>query len=1013
MPQGLQPATSVGIIHLFATGPGIEHNTLVQISAARFSEADNPVQQTWILNPRRHITKRLHEKTGLSNRDCTSGSALAWAKARRNIQSFLRQVDVLFYVDTESRKNWLEDVVLLDMDDPPALVDLATMAHFFLPGKQRAYTDAIVSDLAVQTKLPKSKKSQRALVGSYYLLRNILDALYQANDENVQSIPAVIQFLHYAIFDNEAPADRATLAFAPLFRVALGASRINWPSDKLLKSYSPIKRFPAEPRSTLRGILGSTVKASSRAAQTSAPNDRCEDPQAIKPEYVRDMLDRTIKNQSASWEPRASQKTYLDYCSEALRDGGIHAIEAGTGTGKTLGYLLPACQFATVNRDCQVYIASSTKNLAEQLHDHEWPKLPRDIRAPLTTAILLGKRNYLCRFTVLSYLDSLDFEELSPEGRLAWLHMFMVLRHADGVIEDIPHAVTSLLPDVLRMRAEFNSDAACSRDSCTNYTNCTYASSLREANEANIVFTNHHKLVLQFSAQNSKQAAVFIIDEADLFAEHARGALRATLSKTDVDLLMRNLKGSKKRRGVLDRLENEFNSSKADANLVGSVEEIRRDCQRIEALAFAMGEICADNSVESEVRWNTLKQKDQVSLHAQMDEAGNLLYNINEHLEIIRGADRYEYVDDPAHPTPKPVEQEYRQLSRYLEQTKEWSDLVKQFTDNRAENNQKVVHTLSTEKSKGKDLYGAIPSWNLTQYTFEIGERIEDLLKPRHATIFTSATLYVNQSLDLFKHDLLGSVADQVELEAAPPVKSEFNYREHVMGGMVDLYGQPFNFKWPQHRKRQWHQAMACAIGILSVAMYGRTLVLFTSLRDLNMYAEWLKAVMEEYDVELLTQDGPSYAETELFRTSEHSVLFGVNRFWSGVDFPGQTCSQVIVVRTPNLPFHDPLVKHRQDVMPSNDFWRSYYHPKVRLRFIQQFGRLMRRKTDRGLFITLDSRAKKHFEIFPTPITEYKSWKPVVNRALAHMGFTPEIKARGLKLDQAWRDIRQEVYSRK
>ena len=82
-------------------------------------------------------------------------------------------------------------------------------------------------------------------------------------------------------------------------------------------------------------------------------------------------------------------------------------------------------------------------------------------------------------------------------------------------------------------------------------------------------------------------------------------------------------------------------------------------------------------------------------------------------------------------------------------------------------------------------------------------------------------------------------------------------------------------------------------------------------------------------------QDGPSYTEIELFRTIEHSVLFGVNRFWRGVDFPGYTCSQVIVLRCPNPSLGFPLIGHRSDHL--GNFWEGFYRPTVELRLKQQF----------------------------------------------------------------------------
>lgn len=101
MKYPISPVTRVGIVHLFATGKGTVDNKLIQVSATAFSDENNPEEQTWIVNPQRHITKRLRQKTGLDNPTCQSSPA--WSQVKEDVWGFLDKVEILFYLDTESR----------------------------------------------------------------------------------------------------------------------------------------------------------------------------------------------------------------------------------------------------------------------------------------------------------------------------------------------------------------------------------------------------------------------------------------------------------------------------------------------------------------------------------------------------------------------------------------------------------------------------------------------------------------------------------------------------------------------------------------------------------------------------------------------------------------------------------------------------------------------------------------------------------------------------------------------
>lgn len=248
------------------------------------------------------------------------------------------------------------------------------------------------------------------------------------------------------------------------------------------------------------------------------------------------------------------------------------------------------------------------------------------------------------------------------------------------------------------------------------------------------------------------------------------------------------------------------------------------------------------------------------------------------------------------------------------------------------------------------------------------------LLETFRTVVFTSATLYVENKLDYFRRllDL------PIPFEKEARIRSPFHYETAAIGALPH-YLTPYNSSWGQLEKYLWQQAALQALLPLLVALDGRTLVLFTSNEELRAAAEWLGPRLAQHDIELLVQNGASQWEIRRFRRVEQSVLLGVDRMWTGVDFAGATLSQVVVWRVPFPTVGDPLISHRKQYEPASVFWDGFYYPSTRLKLRQGFGRLIRRETDRGGFLMLDSRlssAHKHHHLLAEleiPLTEFGS----------------------------------------
>ena len=269
---------------------------------------------------------------------------------------------------------------------------------------------------------------------------------------------------------------------------------------------------------------------------------------------------------------------------------------------------------------------------------------------------------------------------------------------------------------------------------------------------------------------------------------------------------------------------------------------------------------------------------------------------------------------------------------------------------------------------------------------------------------FTSATLFIDDRLDLFSDDLgISFDTDKQERIASP-----FDYLENVHG-FVTTTLPAYSSGASRQQIIGWRREAAIALTRLAIALNGRTLALFTSTEEMRDIYEQVQPVLERYGIDPLLQNGSSLAEINAFRNTEHSVLFGVDRFWTGVDFPGRTLSQVIVVRLPNPNLSNPVIAHRRQVM-GDAFWARYYRPTTKLKLRQGFGRLIRKETDTGLFVVLDQRLwsdqrMRNLQDAVDVTLHRRSTEPddmnwLIDEELPHLRLHAEFKSRNVNLEE-------------
>ncbi len=1033
----------------------------------RYSEESTPEEQDWITHPGHRLTRRLYEQSRIG-KIILEGKP-SWTEAKPDIVPFFSDLDVLFLYDRENQKEWFERVVLNDAPTPPVCIDLLEMHRFFcpdrnlpdrknLPERNLSDDEALIQQFVSQTEINRSAPRLPFLVRSLGgVLQDIVSRI-RSESEAQQGKHLVYTLLGRALNAGEAAAPPPAFRdFEALFQVAGTAHRIQWNKNSLFanpygdETLQIIQDtdFPKDPdieddtrkqRNWLiqewSKLLAEEAKQGYEAVPRRKPIDPKNPPRVARPVVHAERVDEAFNWLIAeeNFQPRKEQQDYARFCTEAINQGGSYAIEAGTGTGKTLGYLIPACECirqsqAMAAEDMEdgedmeagkVIIATATKNLQDHLLDKEWRRITQtgSLYQDLKAAPLKGQNNFLCITAVADIfweaykprpeksqqpLDNTFLNDLSQQ-RLAWLFLFLILIRNGGKIENISwNLFRSRFPDLDDFLSETKADIACTPGLCSMDAFCIYRRHLHEAQAADVVVTNHYKLPFMDS-QIQALGHTCLIDEADQFPDNLRNAAAERLSRYEIHrFFLQRIQGSPKRRGFAQILQDNFlkmrDSNKDDVdkkdinNALENIQSILSSCEAIKNSSNAIGKILNNNNKTGNNNYNSFEKR-WIDLGSSLGEhLKNNLSTINTHSKNIAecwyNISKIKIYENNDNLQQK---QEKKRIIKYMDSSNELAEKTNEIKNDYPSNN--YVHVCSY-----KD-----PGWELEKIPYDISKIVqENCCHPYATTVFTSATLFVDETLDLFSTELGISFTDNRRRRIASP----FAYAKQVRGFVTDSI-PPYLHNAPRERQITWRREVARAIARLAVAMNGRTLVLFTSTEEMKDIFTQVQPILEQRGIEPLLQQGSSLAEIDTFAAIEESVLFGVNRFWTGVDFPGRTLSQVIVVRLRNPSFAKPLIIHRRKIM-KEAFWEDYYRPASKLQFRQGFGRLIRKESDKGLFVALDQRIwsdrnmRDMQSVLPIPLqprpTEpdaMQDW--FINEGLTHLGLREEFKRRNIDL---------------
>src|SRR3984893_737321 len=625
-------------------------------------------------------------------------------------------------------------------------------------------------------------------------------------------------------------------------------------------------------------------------------------------ERVRTIFSENgLLSKAKNFEFRPQQQAMAVAVARALEEDRHLVVEAGTGVGKSLAYLVPAILFA-LEQHKKAIISTHTINLQEQLLHKDIPILTKVLPVEFEAALMKGRQNYVCPRRLERALQSSKELFTGPETNELQRIAEWASKTRDGSLSDL-----SIEPDAKGWAQVCSEAHICTQKTCGQNPRCFYQQARKRLLAADVIVMNHTLLFILLGSpepQEERESGFLfpndfiIFEEAHTVEQVASRQIGLGVSQYGLKATIQRLYNARTRKGLFTVMR-DAHGVRLAAELLDDVDkffgavELKSDFRKGREFRVRDVDLVPDTitgrltALQARIA-EVVKRADDEFLKAELQEFGRRIRDARDSIAIF-------------------LEQSAPQHVYWVERTGKTAQFL-----------------------------------SLNAAPVDLAPVLRRMIfRDNCCSVMTSATLAVGrEDLAYFRERIGATEAQPLQLG------SPFDFQKQMKMFVVR--------KMPDPRDAGYHKELERWIAHFVEKTDGAAFVLFTSYRDMQQVAREMQKFFAEQGMNLLLQGGgaPRTKLLEQFKSTPRSVLFGTDSFWSGVDVPGEALSNVIITRLPFAVPDTPLIEAKLELVQERggDAFTEYSLPEAILKLRQGVGRLIRTKTDRGIVVILDNR---------------------------------------------------------
>lgn len=633
------------------------------------------------------------------------------------------------------------------------------------------------------------------------------------------------------------------------------------------------------------------------------------------------------------YEARREQMFICEAAAKAFDENKYLVMEAGTGIGKSLGYLVPAVIFSVWHKE-KIVISTNTKNLQDQLADKDIPIAASALKADLKTAVVKGRDNYLCLKKLDDLFRDLDNADDETKFALAYLVSFKY-QTSEGQLDEVsPYLLRT--NRALRNFVSFLAceDALCLKNKCSRFGECFFQKMIKRASEADILIANHSLIFSQ--PEWMPEYSYLILDEAHNIEDAATNAFTEKISLKELRLLMNNL--AAKKLGFDFAKKKDFKAADLQAleqNVLKAKEAVENFSKELISFFDLDGMRLNENIIVenlSEIEKNgefKAVEKACLAVINSLEEIIKNFFSLSSSTEIgfkdkLMASGFAEKIEDKIHIMRKLIFPDDKKI-KWLE-----------FSMADEDGNKRVL------------------SWTFFCAPLEVSAMLaEQIYSPLKAAVFISAVLKVGGSFSFFLERAGVQLLDnrRVFFET---FGSPFDFQKSV------ILGIPKNFPAYNHNTdERYLNALAGGIRKAVIFIRGKSLALFSSKKRMKEIYTRVKDAVEKEGILTMCQDLDGTRQSLISRLQNDKqdiLVFGSKSFQEAVDVSGLSAVFIDKLFFPHR--DNPVIFARRNYLinQGKNPFKEYELPQAIMVLKQGFGRLIRNKKDFGLVVIFDSR---------------------------------------------------------